>query len=136
MADLPHPANTKPASRQWFYILSGLLATVLPTLSAAGVLPPEAGVGGGVVGGAGALTAGAVVSKQRRDGLHDEVDPIDQIQAAIPEVLAQAAQANANVDKLREVTGDLLGNGVDVLSAVSPQAGSLADQVLNQIIPR
>ena len=139
MADLPHPANTKPASRQWFYILSGLLATVLPTLSAAGVLPPEAGVGGGVVGGAGALTAGAVVSKQRRDGLHDEVDPIDQIQAAAQTILQEQAEANSTADRLRQV---MAGNVVTPQPSVIPdflspqQNGSLAQQALDQLTPK
>jgi hypothetical protein len=102
MADLPHPANTRPASRQWFDILSGLLATVLPILAQAGVLPPEASLGG-VIGGAGALTAGAVVSKQRKDGLHDEVDPIDQVIAASQQILEEQQTANSNADKLRQV---------------------------------
>jgi hypothetical protein len=115
MADLPHPANTRPASRQWFYIVSGLLATVLPILSSAGVLPPEASLGG-VVGGAGALTAGAVVSRQRRDGLHDEVDPIDQVIAASQEILEAQQTANVNAEKLRQV---MAGN-IPVQSTVIP----------------
>jgi hypothetical protein len=138
MADLPHPANTKPASRQWFYVISGLLATVLPTLSATGVLPPEASLGG-VVGGVGALTAGAVVGKQRKDGLHDEVDPIDQVISATQEILQEQQEANANAEKLRQV---MSGNFVPpTQSTVLPdfpaapqQNGSLAQQALDSIL--
>jgi hypothetical protein len=136
MADLPHPANTAPASRQWFYVLSGLLATVLPVLAQAGVLPPEASLGG-VIGGAGALTAGAVVSKQRREGLHDEVDPIDQVIAASQQILEEQQTANANADKLRQV---MSGNFVPpVQSTVIPdfpaasQSFPVAPQTNNQV---
>jgi hypothetical protein len=136
-ADLPHPVNTKPASRQWFYVLSGLLATVLPILAQTGVLPPEAGLGG-VIGGAGALTAGAVVSKQRKDGLHDEVDPIDQIQAASQTILQEQAQANATADRLRQVmSGNTQVTQIAVPDFPPPAPGvSLAQQALDSIIPQ
>lgn len=136
MADLPHPANTKPASRQWFYILSGLMATVLPVLAQAGVLPPEASLGG-VIGGAGALTAGAVVSKQRKEGLHDEVDPIDQVIAASQQILQEQQTANANAEKLRQV---MSGNFVPPVQTTvipdfpaSPQAFPAAPQGNDQV---
>jgi hypothetical protein len=131
--------------RKWFYLISGVLAALIPVAVQVGIFDTGQADSSatllaslaGLLGGTGAITAAHHVNKQIKSGMHDPaLSPIDQIQAAIPEVLAQAAQANANVDKLREVTGDLLGNGVDVLSAVAPAAGSLADQVLNQIIPR
>ena len=131
--------------RKWFYLISGVLAALIPVAVQVGLFDTGQADStatllaslAGILGGGSALTAAHHTNQQIKSGMHDPaLSPIDQIQAAIPEVLAQAAQANANVDKLREVTGDLLGNGVDVLSAVSPQAGSLADQVLNQIIPR
>ena len=131
--------------RKWFYLISGVLAAMIPVAVQVGVFDTGQADStatllaslAGLLGGGGALTAAHHTNKQIKAGMHDpELSPLDQIQEAIPEVLAQAAAANANVDKLREVTGDLLGNGVDVLSAVAPQAGSLADQALNQIIPR
>ena len=128
MADFPHPANTAPASRQWFYILSGLLATILPTLSATGVLPPEASLGG-IAGGVGALTAGAVVGKQRKDGLHDEVDPIDQVIAATQQILEEQQTANANADKLRQVMSGNFVTQSTVLPDFPPAPnGSLPQQ--------
>jgi len=138
MADLPHPANTQPGSRKVFYIISGLLATVLPVLAQAGILPPEASLGG-VIGGAGALTAGAVVGRQQKEGLHDEVDPIDQVVAASQQILDQQTEANAAADKLRQV---MSGNFVPpAQSTVLPdfpsapaQNGSLAQQALDSIL--
>jgi hypothetical protein len=110
-------------------------------LSATGVLPPEVGVGGGVLGGAGALTAGAVVSKQRRDGLHDEVDPIDQIQAAAQTILQEQAEANATADRLRQVMSGNVITGPqptvlpDFTMPPTPQQnGSLAQQALDSIL--
>jgi hypothetical protein len=136
MADLPHPANTQAGSRKIFYILSGLLSTVLPVLAQAGILPPEASLGG-VVGGVGALTAGAVVGRQQKEGLHDEVDPIDQVVAASQQILNQQTEANAAADKLRQV---MSGNFVPpaqstVLPDFPPQQnGSLAQQALDSIL--
>jgi hypothetical protein len=46
---------------------------------------------------------GAVVGKQRKDGLHDDVDPIDQIQAAAQTILQEQAEANSTADRLRQV---------------------------------
>lgn len=138
MAELPHPANTQPGSRKIFYIISGLLATVLPILAQAGVLPPEASLGG-VIGGAGALTAGAVVGRQQKDGLHDEINPIDQVVAASQQILDQQTEANAAAEKLRQV---MSGNFVPpTQSTVLPdfpaapaQNGSLAQQALDSIL--
>jgi len=133
----PAPTNNV-GIRKWWYIISGVVAAVMPILYQSGILNAGQAVVGGAVGGVGALTAGAVTHRQQKEGLHDPpLSPIDQITQAIPQVLDQAAQAQANVNMLRQVTGDFLTastNSVPVIGPVVAQANSLAQQALDQIL--
>jgi hypothetical protein len=124
--------------RKWWYIISGVLAAVMPILYQSGILDAGQAVVGGAVGGVGAITAGAVTHRQQKEGLHDPpLSPIDAITQAIPQVLDQAAQAQANVNSLRQVTGDFLSattGSIPVVGPVVAQANSLTQQALDQIL--
>ena len=121
--------------RKWFYLLSGLIAALIPVGIQVGIIDTGQGdstttlIAGlaGLIGGGGALTASYHTNKQIKAGMHDPaLSPIDQITQAIPQVLDQQAQANAAVDKLREITGDLVG--------ATPIVGGMAQQALDQLL--
>jgi hypothetical protein len=134
-------------TRQWLYTITGLLAAVVPILVNLGVLDSGQGDSSAtlitslvaLLGGGGALTAAHHTRIQIKDGVHDPaLSPIDQIQEAIPAVMSQAAEAQANVDKMRQVAGDFLSAstaGVPVVGPVVAQANTLAQQALDQILP-
>lgn len=132
-------------SRQWVYLVTGLLAALIPIGVQVGLL--DAGQGeqsntllltvASLLGAGGAVTAAHHTNKQVREGLHDPaLDPIDQLQESANQVVAQAQTAQQNMDKLREISGSLIEGTLGQVPVVGPVAGSLADQVLNQIIPR
>ena len=134
-------------TRKWLYLITGLIASVVPILVQTGLLDSGQGDSSAtlitslvaLLGGGGALTAAHHTNQQQKAGVHDPaLSPIDQIQEAIPQVLSQAADAQANVDKLRQVTGDFLTaatNSIPVLGPVVSDANSLAQQALDQILP-
>jgi hypothetical protein len=134
-------------TRKWLYLITGLIASVVPILVQTGLLDSGQGDSSAtlitslvaLLGGGGALTAAHHTNQQIKEGIHDPaLSPIDQIQEAIPQVLSQAADAQANVDKLRQVTGDFLNMATTNVPVVGPavvQANSLAQQALDQILP-
>jgi len=136
-------ANT----RKYLYLLTGLVASIVPILVQTGVLDPGQGDNSAtlitslvaLLGGGGALTAAHHTNQQIKAGVHDPaLSPIDQISEAIPQVLDQAAQAQANVDKMRQVAGDFLTASAGSIPIVGPvvlDANSLAQQALDQILP-
>lgn len=111
-------------ARKWFYLIAGLAAAVIPIFMQVGVIPQDQGdtwiaALGSLVGGGAALTAAHHTNRQVKEGLHDPpLDPVDTVLAAIPAVLQQQQQANANVEKLRQASGSLLAN--QVVEAVDP----------------
>lgn len=123
-------------TRKWFYLISGVIASLIPIGIQIGII--DAGQGdstttllaalAGLLGGGSALTAAHHTNKQIKEGLHDPpLDPIQQINEALPKVLQQQADANATVDMLRQIGGDILG--------ATPVVGGLAQQVLDQLLP-
>jgi hypothetical protein len=128
-------------TRRLFYLVTGLVAAVIPVGIQVGVLDTGSGENvkvliatiGSMLGAGGALTASAVTHKQIKAGMHDEGrGPTDIVLANIPKVLDEAATAQANVEKMRQVTDDLFG-----ASRVPPaEVGSLTQQALNRIIVR
>lgn len=106
--------------RQYFYLVSGALAGLLPILMVLNVVNSDQAVSltqavtalGGLIGAGGALTAGVVVGKQVKTGALDapEVSAVDQAISAIPVVVQQAADAKANLEKLRQVATDAIGS--------------------------
>lgn len=126
--------------RRWVYLITGLVAAIVPILVAVGVIDTGQGESvnnlflslSSLLGAGGATVAATVTHRQIKDGLHDPaLSPIDQIQEAIPQVLDQQAQANAAVEKLKQITNDLVGD----VPVVGP-ATNMVEQVLDQLIPR
>jgi hypothetical protein len=134
------------STRKWLYLITGLFASIVPILVQTGLLDSGQGDSSAtlitslvaLLGGGGALTAAHHTNQQIKDGVHDPaLSPIDQIQEAIPQVLSQAADAQANVDKLRQVTGDFLNMATGTIPVIGPvvnDANSLAQQALDQIL--
>jgi len=122
-------------TRRWIYLISGLAAAVIPILVQFGVLDGGAGEStntliltiASLFGAGGAATAARVTHKQIKEGVHDPpLDPIQQINDALPKVLQQQADANATVDMLKQLGGDLVGQ--------VPVVGGIAEQALNSIL--
>ena len=135
----------KAESRRWLYLITGLLAALVPIGVQLGVLDTGQGEQtntliltiASLFGATGAATAASHTNTQIKEGLHDPpLAPIDQLQQSANQVVAQAQEAQANMDKLREISGGLIDGTLGQIPVVGPVAGSLADQVLNQIIPR
>jgi hypothetical protein len=128
----------KAGARRWFYLVSGVIAALVPIGLQLGLFDTGQGENvtalvatlGSLLGGGAAITASAVTHRQIKAGLHDESDPTALVLDNIPKVLDEAATAQANVDKMRQVTDDLL-NG---LTNSAVPVGSLTQQVLNKII--
>ena len=105
--------------RQWWYLVAGAIAALIPILVQLNVLSGRSAESGGLlleslsslIGGGAAITAGAVLSKQRKQGLPELVKqaPIDLVVNNIPVVYQQMAQAEANVQKMKDVAADVLG---------------------------
>lgn len=102
--------------RQYFYLFSGLVAAIIPIATAASLLTQDQAASalqlvtiiGGAIGAAGAGTAGVIVSKQRSDGTLD-ASAVDRAISVIPQVVQAAADASADVDRLRQAANDALG---------------------------
>ena len=135
-------------TRKWMYLVTGLIASIVPILVQTGILDPGQGDSSAtlitslvaLLGGGSALTAAHHVNVQQKAGIHDPaLSPIDQIQEATAKVLSEANAANANVDKLRQMTGDILTAStadVPIVGPVVQQANNLAQQALDQLLPR
>jgi hypothetical protein len=122
----------KAQTRQWFYLISGVLGSIVPILIATGVLEKEqAGnwlnllaVLGSLLGAGAATTAGVVVKKQRDEGLvGDSAEEI--LINHMDKVIRNADDANAALDRVKVAAGQALS-----LDAPAPTVGSLADAVL------
>lgn len=128
--------------RRWVYLLTGLVAALIPIGVQVGIFDTgqEDSVNtllvsvASLFGAGGAVTAAHHVNKQNKAGMHDPpLNPLDQMQASATQIVEQANQAQINLDRLREISGSLATpQGIPVV----PEAGSLADQVLNQVLPQ
>ncbi len=115
--------------RRWFYLIAGLAAAAVPILMQLGVVEPGQGDAwvamlGSMAGGGAALTAAHKTHQQVKAGVHDPpLDPVDTVQQAMDQILQQQVQANANVDKLRQATGDLLVGATQSIPIVGDVVG-------------
>lgn len=126
-------------ARQWWYLIAGAIAAIIPILVQLGVIGSEQARSGGVlieslsslIGGGAAITAGAILSKQRKEGTVDR-SPIDLVISNIPVVYEQAMRAEANVRKMQSVANDVLG-GLVAPPLAQPDSDSLANAALKDI---
>jgi hypothetical protein len=122
--------------RQNYYLISGAIAGLLPVLAFLKVLSSEQAVNlaslvdnfGSLIGAGAAVTAGAILNKQRKDGVvgAPEVSPVDQVINNIPKVVEAAAQAQADLDRLK-------GAAVDAIGA-TPIVGPLAKEAIDKYL--
>lgn len=126
-----------PKVRQILYALGLVLFAILTVLSAlriidettaasvSAALTAVLGLFGVTVSG----VAGWAVTKQQKDGAFEQHSPADQVVSAINEVLTQAQQAQAEVDRVKEA----VGNAVSQTPVIGPVLGPLAQQAMASI---
>ena len=124
--------------RLWFYLISGVLASVVPVLLALGVINETQGnswmtaVGsiGSLIGATGAITAGTVLNKQVKSGTVGS-SPVEQVIHNIPMVVKQAHDAAHDLDRVRQAATDALSSMIPV----GPLAQRVIDEV-ERVLPR
>lgn len=80
----------------------------------------------GLLGIGASATAGVVLSKQRKEGVLDELQsPVDQAISAINATVAQVQSASADLDRVKVAVSDVFGS--------LPIVGPLAQQVIRQV---
>ena len=124
-------------TRRWLYLATGLAAAVIPILVQLGVIDTGQGEStntliltiASLFGATGAATAARHTHQQIKDGLHDPaLPPVDQLRESANQVIAQAQEAQVNLDVLKDITGSLVGQ--------VPVIGGLVEQAMNQLLPK
>ena len=124
-------------TRRWLYLATGVAAAVIPILVQLGVLDTGQGEStntliltiASLFGATGAATAARHVNTQIKEGLHDPaLPPVDQLRESANQVIAQAQEAQVNLDVLKDITGSLVGQ--------VPVVGDLVQQAMNQLLPK
>lgn len=124
-------------TRRWLYLATGLAAAVIPILVQLGVIDTGQGEStntliltiASLFGATGAATAAKHTNQQIKDGLHDPaLPPVDQLRESANQVIAQAQEAQVNLDVLKDITGSLVGQ--------VPVIGGLVEQAMNQLLPK
>ena len=124
-------------TRRWLYLATGLAAAVIPILVQLGVIDTGQGEStntliltvASLFGATGAATAARHTHQQIKDGLHDPaLPPVDQLRESANQVIAQAQEAQVNLDVLKDITGGLVGQ--------VPVIGGLVQQAMNQLLPK
>jgi hypothetical protein len=125
-----------PIVRQWIYTAAAIASAIIPLLVAYQIIDSTAaGAWVNVVGVLGALGSGGagiaavMTSKQRKDGTLDFTgSAADQAVAALQATVDQAAHAAENLDKVKAVVNDVVGQAGQ-LARVIP--GSLVERLLS-----
>ena len=124
-------------TRRWLYLATGLAAAVIPILVQLGFIDTGQGEStntliltiASLFGATGAATAAKHTNQQIKDGLHDPaLPPVDQLRESANQVIAQAQEAQVNLDVLKDITGSLVGQ--------VPVIGGLVQQAMNQLLPK
>ena len=124
-------------TRRWLYLATGVAAAIIPILVQLGVLDTGQGEStntliltiASLFGATGAATAARHVHTQIKDGVHDPaLPPVDQLRESANQVIAQAQEAQVNLDVLKGITGSLVGQ--------VPVVGNLVQQAMNQLLPK
>ena len=124
-------------TRRWLYLATGVAAAIIPILVQLGVLDTGQGEStntliltiASLFGATGAATAARHVHTQIKDGVHDPaLPPVDQLRESANQVIAQAQEAQVNLDVLKDITGSLVGQ--------VPVVGDLVQQAMNQLLPK
>lgn len=121
--------------RQYFYLASGAIAGILPILLFAKLISADQAASitdmigslGSLLGAGGALTAGVVLGKQRKDGTLDTAAPADAAIAAIQQTAAAVTTATSELGRVKQAAADVLGG--------LPIVGPLTQEFLNSGTP-
>ena len=125
--------------RQWWYLIAGAIAAFIPIAVQLGWIGADVARSGSMLieqlgsllGAGAAITAGAVLSRQRRDGTLEQLSPIDQVVTNIPIVYEQNKIAAANVKKMQDVANDVFGG--TFINVPSVVVDSLSTAAYNDI---
>lgn len=130
-----------PQIRQWIYTISAIASALIPLLVTYKVLDPNSGsawtnlVGVlGAIGTGGAVTAAAVVAKQRRNGTILGADPAQQAITAIQATIDRATSSVGDLEKVRSAVSEVLGATNPALNVVDLVSGGLADQLVQTVV--
>ena len=124
-------------TRRWLYLATGLAAAVITILVQLGVIDTGQGEStntliltiASLFGATCAATAARHTHQQIKDGLHDPaLPPVDQLRESANQVIAQAQEAQVNLDVFKDITGGLVGQ--------VPVIGGLVQQAMNQLLPK
>ena len=111
--------------RKWIYLITGLAAGVIPILIAVGLIDTGQGESANnlmlslssLLGAGGATVAAGAVHKQQKEGLHDPaLPPADQAIESLKKVAEQQQQANADMDRLKDLAGSILAGTTGVVT--------------------
>ena len=111
--------------RKWIYLFTGLVAGIIPILIAVGLIDTGQGESANnlmlslssLLGAGGATVAAGVVRKQQKEGLHDPaLPPADQAIESLKKVASQQQQANADMDRLKNMATSILAGTTGVVT--------------------
>ena len=111
--------------RKWIYLFTGLVAGIIPILIAVGRIDTGQGESANnlmlslssLLGAGGATVAAGVVRKQQKEGLHDPaLPPADQAIESLKKVASQQQQANADMDRLKNMATSILAGTTGVVT--------------------
>ena len=111
--------------RKWIYLFTGLVAGIIPILIAVGLIDTGQGESANnlmlslssLLGAGGATVAAGVVRKQQKEGLHDPaLPPADQAIESLKQVASQQHQANADMDRLKDMATSILAGTTGVVT--------------------
>jgi len=111
--------------RKWIYLISGLVAGVIPILIAVGLIDTGQGESANnlmlslssLLGAGGATVAAGAVRKQQKEGvLTPPLPPADQAIESLKKVAAQQEQANADMDRLKNMATSILAGTTGVVT--------------------
>lgn len=119
--------------RQWFYLISSLIASVAAILVTAKLISQGQAdsvldlveVLGPLLGGGAAGTAGWILNRQRKDGVLDTPAPADAAITAIEQTVQAASNATADVERVKKAASEVLGQ--------VPGIGPLAQQAIDRL---
>ena len=111
--------------RKWIYLATGLAAGVIPILIAVGLIDTGQGESANnlmlslssLLGAGGATVAAGAVRKQQKEGLHDPaLPPADQAIESLKKVASQQHQANADMDRIKDLATSILAGTTGVVT--------------------
>lgn len=133
-------------ARKWLYLITGLVAAIVPIFIAVGLIDTGQGENvnnlmlslSSLLGAGGATVAAGVTHRQQKEGLHDPaLPPADQAIESLKKVAEQQQQANADMDRLKDMATSILAGTTGVVTGAVVDAvtgGEQSDDPLQAIL--